>query len=173
MTPSTPDYETIGEFYDEIRRALLAFAKACGEKALVASSQERQLSPDDIQISGPRVIRGLDDAVEALEAIVEQGEGSSSEKEDCHFMRFVEIRREWDDALHANPRFQPFHNAAQDPVMRKPAEGLERVWVTEPSAAKLLDLGNALYGVTPHSPRAYLHAEYDGSAGTPWREPWA
>ena len=39
LTPSTPDYETIGEFYDEIRRALLAFAKACGERAFLASSQ--------------------------------------------------------------------------------------------------------------------------------------
>lgn len=148
LTPSTPDYETIGEFYEEIRRALLAFGKACGNRAFLESSHARQLSPDDIRIPGLRVIRGLEDALEALEAIVEQGEGSSSEREDCHFVRFVGIRHEWDEVLRANPRFQPFHNAAQDPVMRRPAEGLNRVWVTEPSAAKLLDLGNALYGVT-------------------------
>lgn len=125
LVPSTPDYETIGEFYDEIRSALAALGKASGEDAFVASSQVRQLSPDDIQISGLRVIRHMDDALRALEAIVEQGEGSSCEKEDCHYRRFLGISREWDDALHANPGFVPYH-----------------------AAAALLDFGNALYGLT-------------------------
>lgn len=148
LTPSTPDYETIGAFYDAIREALVAFGTACGEDAFLAASLPRQLSPEDAQMPGLRLIRGMDDALQALEAIVEQGEGSSSEKEDCHFMRFVAIRREWDEALEVNAGFQPSHKAAQDPVMRQPAEGLERVWITEPAAARLLDLGNALYGVT-------------------------
>ncbi|WP_425069169.1 ferritin-like domain-containing protein [Reyranella sp.] len=148
LVPSTPDYETIGEFYDEIRSALDALGKASGEDAFVASSQVRQLSPEDIQISGLRVIRHMDDALQALEAIVEQGEGSSCEKEDCHYRRFLGISREWDDALEANPGFVPYHAAAVNPVMRPPAKGLDRVWVTEPAAAALLDFGNALYGLT-------------------------
>jgi len=148
LTPSTPDYETIGAFYDEIRHALRAFGESCAEDAFVASSLAQQLSPDDIDLPGLRTIQDMDDALQALEAIVEQGEGSSGEKEDCHFMRFIGIRQEWDDALRANPRFLPYHQAALDPVMRKPAAGLERVWVTEPDAARLVDLGNALYAVT-------------------------
>lgn len=148
LVPSTPDYETIGEFYDEIRSALAALGKAAGRDAFVASSRVRQLSPDDIQISGLRVIRHMDDALQALEAIVEQGEGSSCVREDCHYRRFLGISREWDDALEANPGFVPYHAAAVNPVMRAPAKGLDRVWVTEPAAAALLDFGNALYGLT-------------------------
>ena len=32
--------------------------------------------------------------------------------------------------------------------MRTPEAGLERIWITEPQAARLLDLGNALYALT-------------------------
>jgi hypothetical protein len=56
------------------------------------------------------------------------------------------MRREWTALENANPGFAPVHPAAHDPVMRRP--GLERVWITEPRAARLLDLGNALYGPT-------------------------
>lgn len=148
LVPSTPDYETIGAFYEEIRAALHAFGEACGEDAFVARSADYQLSPEDVELSGLRVIRTIEDALQALDAIVEQGEGSSCEKDDCHFARFMGIRREWDEALAANAAFRPYHEAALDPVMRQPATGVERVWVTEPAAARLLDLGNALYGLT-------------------------
>ena len=58
------------------------------------------------------------------------------------------MRKEWSALEAANPSFVPYLPAAHDPVMRKPAEGLERVWITEPRAARLLDLGNAVYALT-------------------------
>ena len=45
-----------------------------------------------------------------------------------------------------NPAFEPAHPAASDPVMRRPASGLERLWITAPRAVEMVDLGNALYG---------------------------
>lgn len=147
LTPSTPDYETIGEFYAAIRTGLETFAQAQPKSTFLTASASRQLSPETVSLPGLIVIRTLEDALKALDVIIEQGEGSSCEKGDCHFTRFQEMRSQWAALERDNPAFVPYHEAAHDPVMRKPAEGLKRVWVTEPRAAMLLDLGNALYAL--------------------------
>ena len=147
LTPSTPDYETIGEFYTEIRARLIELGQKHGHSALVDDG-ERQLSPHDAELPGLLVVRTIDNALAAVETIVEQGEGSSCGKANCHFSRFQAMRREWLEFEAANPSFVPHLPGAHDPVMRKPAAGLERVWITEPRAARLLDLGNAVYGLT-------------------------
>ncbi len=54
---------------------------------------------------------------------------------------------EWEGLAAESPDFQPAWPAAHDPVMRRPAKGLERLWVTAEPAAAWLDLGNALYGL--------------------------
>jgi hypothetical protein len=147
LTPSTPDYETIGEFCDEIRACLAKLAAAPGDVALVGHAK-RQLSPEAAALPGLRIVRTVQDALAAVETIVEQGEGSSGSSSNCHFSRFRAIRREWLELEAVNPSFVPYLPAAHDPVMRKPVEGRKRVWITEPRAARLLDLGNALYALT-------------------------
>jgi hypothetical protein len=144
LTPSTPDYETIGQFYAEICRCLSEFANRGGRFV----APDRQLSLKEASLPGLRVVRTVEDAQAAINTIVEQGEGSSCGKANCHFSRFLAIRREWAELEAANPSFVPYLDAAHDPVMRRPAQGLERVWITEPRAARMLDLGNALYAVT-------------------------
>lgn len=144
LTASTPEYDTIGEFYGEIREALVAFADALGPAAFLDTA-DRQCAVD---MPGVIAIRDLPDALAALDTIVEQGEGSTSETADCHYARFRAMRDEWSALEKLNPSFVPAHPAAHDPVMRRPSAELERVWVTNPPAARLLDLGNALYGFT-------------------------
>jgi hypothetical protein len=146
LTPSTPDYETIGEFYAEIRSTLTAFARKAGANAFLKGSLRRQLGPPAVRLPGLIVIRTLEDALTALDTIVEQGEGAATANDDCHFSRFHEIREEWRLLETSHPGFEPARPAAHDPVMRRPEEGLDRVWITNPPAARLLDLGNALYG---------------------------
>jgi hypothetical protein len=107
LTPSTPDYETIGEFYDEIRACLTKLAAAPGDVALVGHA-ERQLSPEAAALPGLRIVRTIADAVAAVETIVEQGEGSSGSSSNCHFSRFRSMRQEWSELEAANPAFVPY-----------------------------------------------------------------
>jgi hypothetical protein len=147
LTPSTPDYETIGNFYAEIRETLVAFAGAIGPAAFLDTA-DRHIALPLSSVPGLIAIRALPDALRALDMIIEQGEGSTAETSDCHFARFRAMRQEWSALEACNPQFAPAHPAAHDPVMRRPSDKLERVWVTSPPAARLLDLGNALYGHT-------------------------
>ena len=145
LTPSTPDYPTIGAFYGEIRSAITDLAEIVGARTFLPGTKG-QIGPQTSALPGLRKIATLDDALAALDVIVEQGEGSSSAKEDCHFTRFKAMRDEWERLEAANPAFAPAYPAAADPVMRKPVDGLERVWITDAAAARRLDFGNALYG---------------------------
>ncbi len=146
LTPSTPDYETIGAFYAEIRAALLAVDKLHGDAMFVGA--DNQIGADILKMPGVIAVNNIRDALAALETIVEQGEGASSNCDSSHFARFERVHREWDLLLDANAAFEPSHPAAQDPVMRRPEEGRERVWITSAPAARKLDLGNAVYGLT-------------------------
>jgi hypothetical protein len=125
LTPSTPDYETIGEFYSEIKSTFAAF----GDASILPRSESRQMSPSDVPLPGLIVVRNKSDAMTALDTIIEQGEGMTSARDDSHFATFKLIETEWRQLEAANPGFEPAVSAANDPVMRKPATGLARVWV--------------------------------------------
>jgi hypothetical protein len=143
-TPSAEDYSTIGELYGCIRRALRLFSASSGARAFV--NLEAQVSAEQTGIAGVIVIRDLASAFAALAHIVDQGEGAAADTHDSHFARFKTIQDEWRALAARNPGFRPAHPAARDPVMRRPADGAERVWVTASPAAALVDYGNAVYG---------------------------
>jgi hypothetical protein len=146
ITPSSEDYETIGQLYEMIERELKALFQRRGGAAFADASRPRQLGPSIVELPGLAVIGGLDDALRALRSIVEQGEGAREDSADSHFARFTAIGEEWRALRKANPRFVPAHPAAHDPVMRVPPEGEKRVWITAPPARARLDLANGVYG---------------------------
>ena len=146
ITPSSEDYDTIGELYEMIEGELKALYRRRGDAAFPQASGRRQLGPAIVKLPALAVIRGLDDALRALRSIVEQGEGAREESADSHFARFTAIDEEWRNLRKVNPRFVPAHPAAHDPVMRVPPPGDKRIWITHPPARARLDLANAVYG---------------------------
>ena len=148
LTPSTPDYETIGAFYAEIRAEIAALDDGPGLPALVEADGDGQIGAGVIDLPGVDIILTRDQALAALDTIVAQGEGGPAARDDNHFARFNAIAAEWTELDKANPDFRPAHAAAHDPVMRRPEKGLERVWITRPATAERLDLGNAVYALT-------------------------
>ena len=145
ITPSSEDYQTIGQLYELIESELKALFRRRGEAAFAGSGARAQLGPDIVELPGLALVHSLDDALRALQTIVEQGEGARADYEDSHFARFSAIGEEWRRLRQANPRFQPAHPAAHDPVMRVPPEGERRVWITAPAARARLDLANGVY----------------------------
>lgn len=148
ITPSAHDYETIGEFYGEIREGLVALAEQTDGRLFLDPQARGQLGREIVDLPGVLAVRDLDSALQALDAIIEQGEGSSGDREDCHFARFQGIKQEWAGLRTANRGFVPAYPAAADPVMRRPLTDDDRVWVTALPAAVRLDLANAIYGET-------------------------
>jgi hypothetical protein len=142
----TGDYSTVGQLYEAIERAVVSLSSTLGEKSLFCGSATLQISPEDAQIKGLRVVNNKASALNVLRLIVEQGEGARTTK-GSHFEKFNQIAEQYDWLLRKNPTFEPGRPAVRNPVMRMPATPDGRVWVYEPGAARYLDLANALYAL--------------------------
>lgn len=148
LTPSAADYLTVGALYDSIADGLIRLVERHGEAKVIDATGLRQLDSDVARLPNVARLTSLASATAAIAWIKEEGEGSAGAEsgQESHFDRFCAIKAEWERLAADDPAFEPAWPAAHDPVMRKPLEGLDRVWVTAEPAASLLDLGNALYG---------------------------
>jgi hypothetical protein len=142
----TGDYSTVGQLYEAIKYGIVSLSSALGDANLFCGSPSLQISPDDVELKGLRVVTNKASAMEVLRLIVEQGEGARTTK-GSHYEKFSRIAEEYDRLLRKNPIFEPSRPVARNPVMRKPTTSEGRVWVNETPASDYLDLANALYGL--------------------------
>lgn len=147
LMPSVQDYGTVGHLYEAIRLNLTSLARRLGEDALFLGPPSAQVGVDVVHLKGLNVVSDLDSALRAIETIVEQGEGSPSDQGDSHYQRFRSIESEFQELLARNPAFQPAWPAASNPVMRRPADAGNQIFIDDPIAARVLDLANAVYGL--------------------------
>jgi hypothetical protein len=147
LMPSAQDYGTIGHLYEAIRRNLKALAGRLGEDGLFLGSPDAQLGPTAIDLEGIEVIETLDDALRAIDLIVEQGEGSPADREESHYRSFVQVREELDALSAKNRAFASAWPVADNPVLRMPPEPDDKVFVSHPEAARTLDFACASYGL--------------------------
>jgi CDGSH-type Zn-finger protein/uncharacterized Fe-S cluster protein YjdI len=145
LVPSAQDYATVGHLYRGIRTGFERLAERMGERALFVGDPAAQVGTDVAPLQGLVAVTDLDSARKAIETIVEQGEGAPGHSEGSHYARFLRIRDELDALTRARPGFSPAYPAAHNPVMRKPPEPRGKVHVVDPRAARVLDLGNAVY----------------------------
>ncbi len=147
LVASAQDYRTVGHLYRAIKNGFVALAEKYGENSFFCGDPRVQVGPDLITLPGLIAVTDLRSAVQAIETIVTQGEGSPAHHETSHFQRFLKVREELVRLQAKNPSFRPAHPAARNPVMRRPTSFENRVWVTREPAASLLDLANAIYAM--------------------------
>src|SRR6476646_1014310 len=106
--PESDDYETIGQFYDAIRRGLRDLSSSLGEVSIFNGDPACQVRDQSLYGGGGRIIavENLETALAALEEIVEQGEGAQhvevwdgdsdvfhpERDQVAHYFRFQELK---------------------------------------------------------------------------------
>ncbi|MFB9207563.1 CDGSH iron-sulfur domain-containing protein, partial [Nonomuraea spiralis] len=99
--PEDDDYETIGQFYAAIEQGLRHLCETLGEKEVFCGDPARQVSGTHFRHTGGRLVAVTDlaSALDALEEIVEQGEGTArgevwdgDQDEVAHYYRFMELK---------------------------------------------------------------------------------
>ncbi|UDF04877.1 ferritin-like domain-containing protein [Asticcacaulis sp. AND118] len=146
LMPSAQDYLTVGHLYRSVEAGLQQLSEEMGEAALFCGDPALQVCPNILALTGLVRITDLASARQAIQTIVEQGEGTVIGCARSHYSRFVKIREAYDAFLAADPDFKPAHNAARNPVMRRPIQNPEdRVWVECERPRQILDLANAIY----------------------------
>jgi hypothetical protein len=147
LMPSIQDYETVGLLYEALRMNLRSISARIGEARLFVGPVSCQVGRDAVDLEGVATIHDLASALAAIDTIVEQGEGSPTDREDSHYQRFCAMRDEYHALRARNPSFEPAWPAAENPVMRKPPEPEGKVYVDDPRAARVMDFGNACYAM--------------------------
>lgn len=144
VMPFGGEYATVGDLYAGIRDGIQRLAAREGESRLFCGDPAMQIRPADASLPGLVAILDLGCAMRALDTIVIQGEGSTSDA-DSHYARFCGIRAEYKALLAARPDFVPAHAVARNPVMRPPVIPTGRLHITAEPAASLVDVANATY----------------------------
>ena len=147
LMPSVQDYATVGRLYEALRVNLIACSKRLGEQRLFANAVNAQIDRDLVDLEGIARVADLRTALAAIDVIVEQGEGSESDRDGSHYHRFSDIKAQYAQLLEANPKFAPAWPAAENPVMRRPPTPEGKVFIEHPTAARFLDFANAIYGL--------------------------
>jgi CDGSH-type Zn-finger protein/uncharacterized Fe-S cluster protein YjdI len=146
LMASAQDYATVGHFYRGLAGALRELSARIGEADLFCGDPKLQVTQDLFPLPGLVRVKCLKTALAAIERIVEQGEGSAASSTDSHYNRFLAVKQQLVAATTADATFLPAHPAARNPLMRKPVDSRQRVFIEDPDSARVLDLANAIYG---------------------------
>ena len=153
--PEDDEYESIGQFYLAIEQGLKFLCEELGEDVVFTGNRKHQITPQcfEYHASGHVVpVTDLASALEALDEIVEQGEGLAHKEvwdgdrdmfhpereEVAHYFRYMEIREgrsfKRGDSPQSGPTGEPFdvnwdavYPLTRNPVSRKFKGGSEAV----------------------------------------------
>jgi uncharacterized Fe-S cluster protein YjdI len=143
VVPRGQDFDTQGHLYRAVERGLEHLADLLGEDRLFIGPAFHQAEETSFGWPGLTPITDLDSAKEALERIVEQGEGATGDWETAHYGRFLAVLAEFQAMRAADPDFDPVH-----PVVAagtRPVEGIEpEVYITDADTAGCSDLFNSV-----------------------------
>ncbi|HLL07077.1 MAG TPA: ferritin-like domain-containing protein [Nocardioidaceae bacterium] len=144
LVPRGQEFATVGHLYRSIEAGLVRLADKYGEDKLFIGPPRAQASPASFGWPDLVPIRDLKTAADAIERIVEQGEGARGDWTEAHYGRFVAVLEEYLAAKAADPTFEPAHPVSAAGV--RPVDGVEpAILITDPVTAEISDLFNVVY----------------------------
>jgi CDGSH-type Zn-finger protein/truncated hemoglobin YjbI len=146
VAPHLQEFATVGHLYRSIEAGFHHLSERMGEERLFIGPPEAQARGDLFGWPQLQPITSCDDAMRAIEAIVEQGEGPRGDWRNAHFGRFVAVLEEYLDMLRANPGLEVMRPVLPA-LVRLPESGEKVPLITDPTTARIADLGNVVYEV--------------------------
>ena len=107
IVPQLQDFATIGHLYRSIEHGLVHLADKFGERNLFVGPPRAQATNADFRWPELVAVTDSASAQQALDTILEQGEGARGHWEAAHFGQFVDILAEYRGMIAANPAFDP------------------------------------------------------------------
>ena len=164
VLPAPQAFSSVGELYRGIERGLRGLVDRYGEERVFVGSPNAQASTRYFRVPErmPELIpvTGLASAVQAIQTIVEEGEGARGGWQGAHFGRFLEILEAYRAMKAADPSFAPARPSVTNPYVRVPRDllGLATAsgpaapddprgvhLIQDPTTAAVSDLFNACY----------------------------
>jgi hypothetical protein len=144
IVPVGQDFATVGHLYRSVERGFIHLADTMGADRLFIGPAFQQADEATFGWPDLRPITDLAGANQALERIVEQGEGVTGNWETAHYGRFLEMLGDYQAMRTTDPGFEPAYPVVAAGM--RAVEGNEPdVYITDPATGGCSDLFNAVY----------------------------
>src|SRR4030095_8041615 len=124
VLPAPQAFSSIGQLYHGIERGMRGLVDRYGEDQVFVGSPNAQASTPDFRVPDrmPELVpvTGLASAAQAIETIVEEGEGARGHWQGAHFGRFLEMLESYRALKAADPSFSPARPTASNPYIPVP-----------------------------------------------------
>jgi len=107
LMPRAQDFVTVGHLYRGIEQGLEHLAGRLGERVLFVGSPRAQATPDRFRWPQLVAVTDLASARQAIDEIIEQGEGARGDWRPAHYGRFFNIWNEYQQFREQDPSFEP------------------------------------------------------------------
>ena len=107
IVPQPQDFATVGHLYRSIEHGFAHLAEKFGEHNLFVGPPRAQASSESFHWPELVAVRDLASAQQAIDTILEQGEGARGHWEQAHFGQFVQILDEYRQMSKSKPGFDP------------------------------------------------------------------
>ncbi|WP_369639243.1 ferritin-like domain-containing protein, partial [Nocardia sp. JMUB6875] len=146
IVPRLQDFATVGHLYRSIENGIAHLAAKYGERWLFVGPRRAQATEKYFRWPELVAVTDVASAKLAIDPILEQGEGARGDWRDAHFGQFVKILDEYEQALAANPDFDPVRPVVAANV-RAPERDIPVPLISDPDTARVADLFNVGYEV--------------------------
>lgn len=146
VVPTLQDFTTIGHLYRSIEDGLAHLADKFGEEHLFLGPPRAQATSEHFGFPELVPVTDLASAREALDTILEQGEGARGEWETAHFGQFVTILEEYRAMRASNPGFDPVRPVLFATVRRHEHDETVPL-ITDRTTSQVTDLFNVSYEI--------------------------
>jgi Ferritin-like len=126
VLPAPQAFSSIGQLYHGIERGLRGLVDRYGEGQVFVGSPNAQASPRYFRVPErmPELVpvTGLASAAQAIQTIVEEGEGARGSWQGAHFGRFLTMLEDYQALTADDPSFAPARPAVANPYVRVPRD---------------------------------------------------
>src|SRR5437660_1347128 len=107
IVPQTQDFATIGHLYRGIEQGLRHLVEKYGERGVFIGPPRAQATQEYFGWPELIAVTDLASACQAIETIIEEGEGARGDWRQAHFGKFLQIMQEYRDLKQQDPGFEP------------------------------------------------------------------
>src|SRR5579862_2512222 len=146
IVPHGQDFATVGHLYRSIEAGIAHLADKYGERGLFVGPPRAQATSEHFGWPNLIAVTSVASAQQAIEEILDQGEGPRGDWRDAHFGQFVAILDEFEQLREADRGFDPVR-----PVLALNVRPSERdvsdLLVTDPVTRGVMDLFNVSHEI--------------------------
>jgi len=146
IVPQLQEFDTIGQLYRSIQSGLEHLEARLGPDRLFVGPPSAQATEEHFHWPELVAVTDLASAMQAIDTIVEQGEGARGEWRDAHFGRLLGILDEYLALKRVDPSFEPARPVVAANV-RPQSTGVVVPLITDPGTTRAMDLLNVSYEV--------------------------